>query len=117
MTTLKETSGVITSPFYPRYYVNNQSCSWEIRARKGKQILLTIDMFYSSCGKHLEIQGGSVLGYDGPRWRVCGYLIANATYNRFKERIKVLFVSDGSTRCGSRFKISYSQENFSVSGK
>ena len=70
-------------------------------------------MFFSSCGKHLEIEGGSISGYDGPRWRVRCHLIGEATYNRFKERIKVLFVSDGSTGCGSRFKISYSEENFS----
>ena len=125
MTTLNEISGVITSPFYPRlghnYY--KQSCSWEIRARKGKRILLSIeDMFWwcdkvawsCACG-YVEIQGGSLSAYDGPKLRICGFpLTANETYDWFKERIKVvLFVSDGSVR----FKISYSQVNFSVSGK
>ena len=48
MTTLNEISGVITSPFYPRHYSTNQSCSWEIRARKGKRIIFTIeDMDFS----------------------------------------------------------------------
>ena len=42
MTNLNEISGVIPSPFYPRHYPTNQSCSWEIRARKGKRILFTI---------------------------------------------------------------------------
>ena len=128
MTTLNEISGVITSPFYPRYYFNNQSCSWEIRARKGKRILLTIeDMdipwwyygLWSYPCEYLEIQGGSISGYAGPKWRVCAALLtANATYDWFKERIKVLFVTDrNSIRWGSRFKISYAQVNFSVSGK
>ena len=127
MTTLNETSGVITSPFYPRNYFNNQSCSWEIRARKGKRILFTIeDMnFYSWCSKgwscscnYLEIQGGTISGYDGPKWRVCFLITANAAYDWFKERIKVLAVTDSnSIRWSSRFKISYTQVNFSVSGK
>ena len=124
MTTLNEISGVITSPFYPRsghnYY--NQSCSWEIRPRKGKRILLSIeDMFWGcsggawscACG-YVEIQGGSLLVYDGPKWRICEFSMANETYDWFKERIKVvLFVSDYSIR----FKISYTQVNFSVLGK
>ena len=127
MTTLNETSGVITSPFYPRNYFNNQSCSWEIRARKGKRILFTIeDMnFYSWCSKgwscscnYLEIQGGTISGYDGPKWLVCFLITANAAYDWFKERIKVLAVTDSnSIRWSSRFKISYTQVNFSVSGK
>ena len=48
MTTLNEISGVINSPFYPRHYSTNQSCSWEIRARKGKRVIFTIeDMDFS----------------------------------------------------------------------
>ena len=137
MTILNETSGVITSPFYPRYYSNKQSCSWEIRARKGKRILLTIenmdfgDMDFvdssgdwacgegwsCSCG-YLEIQGGSISGYDGPKWRLCSVpLTANATDVWFKERIKVLFVPDSTLGWGSRFKISYTQVTCGVSGK
>ena len=70
-----------------------------------------------SCG-YLEIQGGSISGYDGPKWRVCSVpSTANATYLLFKERIKVLFVSDSSIGWGSRFKISYTQVTFGVFGK
>ena len=43
MTNLNEISGVITIPFYPRHYPTNQGCSWEIRARKEKRILFTIE--------------------------------------------------------------------------
>ena len=71
----------------------------------------------SLCG-YLEIQGGSISVYDGPKWRVfAAPLTANVTYNWFKERIKVLFFSDGSRRRSPRFRISYTQVNFSVSGK
>ena len=137
MTILNETSGVITSPFYPRYYSNKQSCSWEIRARKGKRILLTIENMdigeidigdssgdwgcgeeWSSLCGYLEIQGGSISGYDGPKWRLCSVpLTANATDVWFKERIKVLFVPDSTLGWGSRFKISYTQVTCGVSGK
>ena len=128
MTTLNEISGVIASPYYPRRgYLDNQICSWEIRARKGKRIVFTIEHmdFYWWCSggwsclcNYLEIQGGSISGYDGPKWRVCAaFVTANVTYDWFKERIKVLFFSDGSRRWGPRFRISYTQVNFSVSGK
>ncbi|CAH3166471.1 unnamed protein product [Porites lobata] len=136
MTILNETSGVITSPFYPRYHSNKRSCSWEIRARKGKRILLTIEdmdiedmdidssgywrcdeVWSCACG-YLEIQGGSISGHDGPKWGVCSVpLTANATYLWFKERIKVLFVSESIMGWDSRFKISYTQVAFGVSGK
>ena len=70
-----------------------------------------------SCG-YLEIQGGSISGYDGPKWRLCSVpLTANATDVWFKERIKVLFVSDSTIGWGSRFKISYTQVTCGVSGK
>ena len=129
MTTVNEISGVITSPFYPRYSpYQKQSCSWEIRARKGKRIVFTIEAimkFHWSCAArlycscfYLEIQGGSISGYDGPKWRLCAPLFtANATYDWFKERIKVLVFSDGSIGWSPRFRISYTQVNFSVSGK
>ena len=70
-----------------------------------------------SCG-YLEIQGGSISGYDGPKWRLCSVpLTANATDVWFKERIKVLFVPDSTLGWGSRFKISYTQVTCGVSGK
>ena len=67
---------------------------------------------------YLEIQGGSISGYDGPKWHLCAALLtANASYDWFKERIKVLVFSDSSIGWPPRFRISYSQVNFSVSGK
>ena len=66
---LNETSGVISSPFYPRNYPGNQTCSWEITATKGNHVVLIIeDMYIQPCGVscscgHLEIQKGS--SFDG----------------------------------------------------
>ena len=66
---LNETSGVITSPFYPRNYPANQTCSWQITASKGNHVVLIIEyMDIQQCGMsctcdHLEIQNGS--SFDG----------------------------------------------------
>ena len=62
---LNGTSGVITSPFYPRNYPDNQSCSWQITASKGNYVVLIIEyMNIPQCGvsctcDRLEIQNGS----------------------------------------------------------
>ena len=69
MEILNETSGVITSPFYPRNYPDDQRCSWQITASKGNHVVLIIEyMDIRHCGvsctcDHLEIQNGS--SFDG----------------------------------------------------
>ena len=65
---LNKTSGVITSPFYPRNYPDYQRCSWQITASKGNHVVLIIEYTYiQQCGvctcDHLEIQNGS--SFDG----------------------------------------------------
>ena len=65
MKILNETSGVITSPFYPRNYPGDQRCSWQITASKGNHVVLIIEhMHVQQCGvsctcDYLEIQNGS----------------------------------------------------------
>ena len=114
---LNETSGVITSPFYPRLYPNNQACSWQIAASKGNRIKLVIDnMKIDWCGTscqcdYLEIQNGSIPG-GSPSGHMCGYLMGNATFFSFKESLKLLFASNGYWRT-SGFKSTYTQVNFS----
>lgn len=64
MAFLNETSGVITSPFYPRDYPNAVTCRWKISASRGKRIKLVItDMYLEWGGNHcpydyLRIQNG-----------------------------------------------------------
>ena len=66
---LNETSGVITSPFYPRNYPGNQRCSWQITASEGNNVVLIIEYLkINLCGlsctcDYLEIQNGS--SFDG----------------------------------------------------
>ena len=123
MTTLNETSGVITSPFYPRNYPGYQECSWEITASKGKHVVLIIDyMSIPSCGQactcdHLEVQNGfSSDGHNAER--SCGS--HRVRYYSMFESLTVLFVSDGSYSKQYRgFKATYLQVNHStiIAGK
>ena len=115
LTTLNESSGVITSPFYPRYYPVNQRCSWQITASKGKRIVLDIEnMYITTCRDcscdYLEIEYG--LPLDGvSAGRRCGYKYRPLAYVSLRESLKVLFVSDGNNRWYSGFRATYTQVN------
>ena len=117
LTTLNDTSGVITSPFYPRSYPNNQRCSWQITASKGKGIVLVIEFMYiKGCGAcscdYLEIESG--LSSDGvSTGRKCGYMSERLAYYSFRESLKVLFVSNGNNRWYRGFRATYTQVNHS----
>ena len=115
MTTLNETSGVITSPFYPRNYPDNQECRWQITASKGRHVVMIIDYLYTeSCGQtctcdYLEVQNGlSSDGYNEKRR--CGYL--RVRYYSIFDSLMVLFVSDGiESKLYGGFKATYIQVN------
>ena len=119
MTTLNETSGVITSPFYPRYYPDNQECRWQITASKGKRVVMIIEyMSIQSCGQactcdYLEVQNGlSSDGYNNRRR--CGY--RRVGYYSMFDSLAVLFVSDGSySKRYPGFKATYIQANQTAS--
>ncbi|KAJ7357698.1 Bone morphogenetic protein 1 [Desmophyllum pertusum] len=64
--TLNETSGVISSPYNPRKYPDNQTCNWQITASHGNRIVLEIEPInIESCGAsgectcdYLQVQNG-----------------------------------------------------------
>ena len=121
MRTLNETSGVITSPLYPRYYPGNQECRWEITASKGKLVVMIIeDMAIQSCGQtctcdYLEVQNGlSSDGYNNGRR--CGYRHRPVIYHSMSESLTVLFVSVGfDSKWYHGFKATYIQANHTAS--
>ena len=123
LTTLNDTSGIITSPFYPRNYPDNQRCSWQITARKGSHVVVVIEeMSIRSCGQtctcdYLEVENGfSSDGAIGER--ICGS--SRVRYYSMPESLTVLFVSDGTDSKRYRgFKASYFQANHTgtISGK
>ena len=96
--TLNETSGGITSPYYPRRYAYNQTCSWQITASEGKRVVLIVeDMNIRECGAactcdYLEIQNGlpSDAASSGRRCDSCRV----AFFSILRKSLKVLFVSD-----------------------
>ena len=120
MATLNETSGVITSPYYPRNYPSNQRCSWQITASKGNRVVLVIEyMNIRQCGAsctcdYLEIQNG-IPSDGGSTTRRCSYYSYGhpLAYYSLHESLKVLFVSNGySNRRG--FKAIFIQVNYTA---
>ena len=117
--TLNETSGVITSPFYPRNYPNNQRCSWQITASKGNRVVLVIEYLHiHQCGAsctcdYLEIQNGFSSDGDSTTRRCSYYSYGHPlAYYSLHESLKVLFVSDGYYRRYLRgFKATYIHVN------
>ena len=123
--TLNETSGVIGSPFYPRHYPDNQSCSWQITARKGNHIKLEIsdNSSIQSCGlqqynctcDYLLVENGFSADANG-NGKIC-YVLPKIYYS-ILESLKVLFVSDNTgSRHYSGFQATYTQLNYSPPSK
>ena len=114
MATLNETSGVLTSPYYPRRYPSNEKCSWKITASEGERIVLVIEHLYirdcssSSCTcDYLEIQNGSSSDGISGRRR-CRYVDRGIVYHSAKDVLRVTFVSDsGTSRWYRGFKATY----------
>ena len=114
MATLNETSGVLTSPYYPRTYPSSKNCSWKITASKGERIVFVIkDIDIRNCGSsctcdYLQIQNG--LSSDGisDRRRCRKYKDRGIVYYSTKDFLRVTFISGSGT--SSRyvgFKASY----------
>ena len=113
MATLNETSGVLTSPYYPRRYPSNENCSWKITASKGQRIVLVIeDLHIRSCGSsctcdYLEIKDGSSSDGISGRRR-CRNEDRGIVYHSAKDVLRLTFVSDSGAYWYYRgFKATY----------
>ena len=114
MVTLKETSGVLTSPYYPRRYPSNKKCSWKITANEGERIVLVIEVLrIRECGSsctcdYLEIQNGSSSDGISGRRRCRYYKDRGIVYHSAKDILRLTFVSDsGTDRYYRGFKATY----------
>ncbi len=120
MAQLNETSGVITSPFYPRRYPNNQDCNWQITAKKGSHVKLEfddMDIFGCiNCGTcdFLDIQNGYTS--DGS---ATGKHCSNpGVIYSVVDSLKVRFFSDGRNEMQTKgFKATYTLLSFTPPGK
>ena len=123
-------SGVITSPFYPRKYPDDQNCFWEISASKGNFVKLDItDMQIHRCGAegvcacdYLEILGG-FLGSSLTPGAASGKLCVEDRftpplfYYSTNERLRVRFSSDfRSPKQHRGFTATYTILNFTPPG-
>ena len=103
MVTLTETSGVLTSPYYPRSYPSNEKCSWKITANEGERIVLVIeDLHIRDCGSscscdYLEIQNGSSSDGISGRRRCRYYKDRGIVYHSATDVLRLTFVSDRVT--------------------
>lgn len=116
---LSETSGVITSPNFPLIYPENQTCSWQIIARKGKRVKLVIQsleiQYCRACScDYLEIENASFADGTPNKKRECGVFFGNMTYYSQQDRLRVLFVSDSSQRARG-FTAVYTQVPYNTS--
>ena len=114
MVTLNETSGVLTSPYYPRSYPSNERCSWKITASEGERIVLVIeDLYIRGCGSsctcdYLEIQNGSSSDGISGRRRCRHNKDRKIIYRSVKDVLRVTFVSNSGTYRRYRgFKATY----------
>ena len=114
MATLNDTSGVLTSPYYPRTYPFSQNCSWKITASKGERIMLVIEEIdIRECGSsctcdYLQIQNGSSCDDISGRRRCSYYNDRGIVYYSTKDVLRVTFVSDSRTSSRYRgFKATY----------
>ena len=103
MVTLTETSGVLTSPYYPRSYPSNEKCSWKITANEGERIVLVIeDLHIRDCGSscscdYLEIRNGSSSDGISGRRRCRYYKDRGIVYHSATDVLRLTFVSDRVT--------------------
>ena len=121
MAILNETSGILTSPYYPRPYPSYKKCSWKITASKGERIVLVIlDIHiwdcYSSCTcDYLEIQNGlSSDGISGRR-RCRSDKDSGIVYHSAKDVLRLTFVSYSYTYWDySGFKATYIEVKYNA---
>ena len=123
---LTDMSGVITSPFYPRRYPDNQNCFWEISASKGNFVKLDItNMHIHACPNcacdYLEIRDG-FLGSGPTQGAASGKLCVESNFDRqfyysTNERLRVRFSSDPVSSFQHKgFTATYTMLNFTPPG-
>ena len=121
--TLNETSGVFTSPFYPRKYPDDQRCAWKISVAQGNYIKLdirrpNIQRCDSTClCDYVQIQDGFSDYRPNEHGKVCGTTNTKTFYSTHSS-LEVLFVSDNtSSKIFDGFEATYTQLNHTPPSK
>ena len=111
---LDETSGSFSSPFHPRKYPVDQTCSWKIIGKQGYRVELTIPDYNlehrrgATCvWDYIEVQNSfSFVALPG---KLCGKpRFIPVKFYSLHESLRVLFVSDhnnGFKGFGATYKL------------
>ena len=120
---LDETSGSFSSPFYPRNYPFNQTCSWKIIGKQGYRVELTIpDYNLQRCGDaacscdYMEVQNS--FSDEVPPGKLCGtprYIPVK--FYSLHESLRVVFVSHDANMDYDGFGATYKLLNYSPPSK
>ena len=121
--TLTETSGVITSPYFPKFYPNNQHCLWQITAPQGNHVKLEFEERFNiqQCNAtcpcdYIQIRNG-FSDDTSENERICS-LLGSKTFYSIHSNLTVLFVSDNSKpRLYDGFNATYTHLNYTPPSK
>ena len=120
-TILDETSGSLSSPFHPRNYPFNQTCSWNITGKQGYCVELTIpDYNLERCAAcscdYVEVQNSfSDKALPG---ELCGTPRSPPIkFYSLQESLRVVFVSDDANMDYDGFGATYKLLNYSCPSK
>ncbi|XP_066014896.1 hemicentin-1-like [Pocillopora verrucosa] len=116
---LDEASGSFSSPFNPRNYPFNQTCSWNITGKQGYHVELTIpDYNMERCGgaacscDYMEIQNS--FSDEALPGKLCGTpRNVPVKFYSLHESLRVLFVSDDANMDYEGFGATYKLLNYS----
>ena len=118
---LDETSGSLSSPFNPRNYPFNQTCSWNITGKQGYRVELTIPDYNlercTACScEYLEVQNSfSDKALPG---KLCGTpRFIPVKFYSLHESLRVVFVSDDTNMDYDGFGATYKLLNYSPPSK
>ena len=120
---LNETSGSFSSPFHPRNYPFNQTCSWKIIGKQGYRVELTIpdynlqrcDGAACSCD-YMEVQN-SFSDIALPE-KLCGTpMFIPVKFYSLNESLRVVFMSDDANMDYDGFGATYKLLDYSPPSK
>ena len=120
---LDEISGYLSSPFNPRNYPFNQTCSWKIIGKQGYRVELTIgDYDLQRCDgaaclcDYMEVQNS--FNDKAPPGKLCGTpRIIPVRFYSLHESLRVVFVSDDTDMDYYGFEATYKLLNYSPPSK
>ena len=122
-TILDETSGSLTSPFNPRNYPFNQTCSWNISGKQGYRVELKIpDYNFERCNgtacscDYMEVQNS--FSDQAPPGKLCGTpRKIPVKFYSLHESLRVVFVSNDKNMDYDGFGATYKLLNYSPPSK